>query len=148
MLPVLFAKRFLRPIRFKPFFLLMLMLFFLSCNTRTDKIGVDSFDDGQLCIERRYYDFGRISRSEYDSVPFSFVVKNRGTENLVIHKVEPSCPCVKINHVPNTVLSAEHASISGKIGLSESDGTLSKTIFLTYNDMKVVLLKVKGIVEQ
>lgn len=85
--------------------------------------------------------------NRYTLSRLSFVIKNNGAENLIICKVEASCPCVKIHQVPDSILPTGQASISGMIGLSESDKALSKAIFLTYNDMRVVLLKVKGIVK-
>lgn len=85
--------------------------------------------------------------NRYTLSRLSFVIKNNGAENLIICKVEASCPCVKIHQVPDSILPTGQASISGMIGLSESDKTLSKAIFLTYNDMRVVLLKVKGIIK-
>ena len=98
---------------------------------------------GILRPQSRYFDFGKVSISQKDSVDFIFSLKNFSKENIVLGKVEPSCSCISITNIPDTILPNATVPIKGRIGIKQSVGKFNKPIFVNYQD-EVLLLRIVG----
>lgn len=80
----------------------------------------------------KHYDFGNINQG--DVVTHDFVVKNVGTEKLVIDKVKASCGCTAAAPDKNEIEPGDSTSIKVKFDSHGRKGIQKKYVYIFSND--------------
>lgn len=91
-------------------------------------------DEGpDLRLDSYDWDFGAVNR---DAVPtYSFRCRNLGSADVVISKVEPSCPdCLTVVDWTRTIPSGGTGEINGVVNAVAQQGSVSKQLYVTSND--------------
>jgi hypothetical protein len=87
----------------------------------------------QLVVEQPVVDVGSVSRGE--KVHAEFVVENRGTADLEIRDVRPSCGCTVASFDQKIPPGGKGKVVAG-IDTSDFQGAISKTVTVLSNDPK------------
>lgn len=96
-----------------------------------------------ICAEP-VYDFGKAIQT--DVIKHDFIIRNEGSDGLVIDKVKSSCGCTTASLPTNYLAAGKEMAISAKVSLKTRKGNLVKTIDVFSNDplQPVYTLTVKG----
>lgn len=116
--------------------MLCVVAFFSSCG--------DEHSTEKLFFNDRYYNIGSVSNLDKEYVHYSFLLSNASEHDVTINKVEPSCPCLTIDYYPHSLTPHEEDSITGTIDIKSLHGPINKSIFVTYNETEVTLLRIVG----
>ena len=100
----------------------------------------------QIQCEEATFDFG--SRDAAESVEHTFLVKNTGTADLEIKKVQPACGCTTAELEKNIIPPGDSAKVAAKLSLAGRSGEVQKPINIESNDptKPTLQLLIKGIV--
>jgi len=100
----------------------------------------------RIFCEEPTFDFG--SRDASETVDHTFVLKNTGTADLEIKRVQPACGCTTAELEKKIVPPGESSRISAKLSLEGRGGELQKPILIESNDPQnpALQLVMKGIV--
>ena len=103
------------------------------------KAPVIDFDD-------KNFDFGTVAQGT--KVEHDYVVKNNGTENLIIRKVKASCGCTAVTPAKTVLAKGESTTIHATFDSRGKSGRQQKTITVISNDPKQsnILLRISGTV--
>jgi thiol-disulfide isomerase/thioredoxin len=88
----------------------------------------------RLHVEQPVYVFGQAERGT--TVPHNFVLKNIGSEPLVIEKLKPSCGCTAAQLSDKTIPPGGQATLNVKLNLKLQKGHQDRTILVQTNDPK------------
>ena len=99
-----------------------------------------------IFCEEPTFDFG--SRDASETVDHTFVLKNTGTADLEIRRVQPACGCTTAELEKKIVPPGESSRISAKLSLAGRGGELHKPILIESNDPSTPALQLvmKGVV--
>ena len=96
-------------------------------------------------------EFGTVSKQKQPSYTYDFRFVNKGSEPLVINKVEPNCTCIDADFPKQPIKPGEEGKIQVKLHVDElPDGFVCRSV-MVYNTSKnypVVRLQLEGIVEE
>lgn len=81
------------------------------------------------------YNFGN-AHPEGDMVEYDFVLTNKGNDNLIIHKVKPSCGCTSVMPTKSVLKKGESTKIKAQFRTNGYSGQQSKSITVITNDPK------------
>ena len=97
-----------------------------------------------LRMEKRDFDFGWVSAG--DTVTVDFLLKNAGSNGLLIRKIETSCGCTVVEMDDRLVLPGQERRVRIKFDTQNLLGFQRKRIVLYTNDPKagVVTLTLRG----
>lgn len=97
-----------------------------------------------ILIEEKNFDFGDIKPTQ--KVEHSYVVKNTGKSNLVIHKVKASCGCTAIQPKKMMLTPGESTEIVTVFDPTGKSGRQNKSVTVISNDPvnTNVLLRISG----
>ena len=125
---------------------LLVLLISLSCtrHTRRDTVAITTNLSEKLYVEKRYFYIGEIPKAEIDSIEFKFILKNLSDSSIKVNRIDVSCSCLKINTSVREILPKDSISLEGKAGLQKQYGHISKSIFVNYDEDKILLLRVIG----
>ena len=100
----------------------------------------------QIQCQEATFDFGSHDASEM--VEHTFLVKNTGTADLEIKKVQPACGCTTAELDKNIIPPGDSAKIAAKLSLAGRSGEVQKPINIDSNDPTnpTLQLLIKGIV--
>jgi hypothetical protein len=100
----------------------------------------------RIFCEESTFDFG--SRDASETVDHTFVLKNTGTADLEIKRVQPACGCTTAELEKKIVPPGESSRISAKLSLAGRGGELQKPILIESNDPSnpALQLVMKGVV--
>jgi hypothetical protein len=100
----------------------------------------------RIFCEDPTFDFG--SRDASETVDHTFVLKNTGTADLEIRRVQPACGCTTAELEKKVVPPGESSRISAKLSLAGRGGELQKPILIESNDPTnpALQLVMKGVV--
>ena len=100
----------------------------------------------QIQCQEATYDFG--SRDASETVEHTFILKNTGSADLEIKKVQPACGCTTAELDKNIIPPGDSAKIASKLTLAGRTGELQKPINIESNDPTnpTLQLLIKGIV--
>ena len=100
----------------------------------------------RIFCEEPTFDFG--SRDASEVVDHTFVLKNTGTADLEIKRVQPACGCTTAELEKKVVPPGESSRISAKLSLAGRGGELQKPILIESNDTTnpALQLVMKGVV--
>lgn len=95
-------------------------------------------------FDAREFDFGTVEQG--NSVDHVFVVKNTGTDPLLIDRVQTSCGCTAAVTSAKTILPNETGTIKTTFNSARFNGEINKTITVYSNDSDepAVRLTIKG----
>lgn len=95
-------------------------------------------------FENISYDFGQINEGQV--VEYEFIFKNSGNNDLLIHKIKPSCGCTTIEPNEKVLKPGKTSSLKASFKTSGFSGRQSKSITVITNDpkMPVVVLRLGG----
>jgi hypothetical protein len=85
-----------------------------------------------LSCAEPHHDFGIVSSQQ--EVSCTFIVKNSGTTNLVISKVQSSCSCVVSDNKERVIAPGQESGIDVTFKLKGLHGKQRKAIYLQTND--------------
>jgi len=100
----------------------------------------------QIQCQEATYDFG--SRDASETVEHTFILKNTGSADLEIKKVQPACGCTTAELEKNIIPPGESSKIAAKLSLAGRSGEVQKPITIESNDPAnpTLQLAIKGIV--
>ena len=100
----------------------------------------------RIFCEEPTFDFG--SRDASETVDHTFVLKNTGTADLEIKRVQAACGCTTAEVEKKIVPPGESSRISAKLSLAGRGGELHKPILIESNDPSTPALQLvmKGVV--
>ena len=106
------------------------------CNAHAQNQSVDEIvaaeKQPRIFCEEPTFDFG--SRDTSENVDHTFVLKNTGTADLEIRRVQPACGCTTAELDKKIVPPGEVSRISSKLSLAGRTGELQKPILIESND--------------
>lgn len=79
------------------------------------------------------YNWGTIKPAD-SPLKCTVVLKNAGTENLIIKEVKPGCGCTSAPISKNTIVPGDTASLAVKLNISGNASDVTKSIRITSND--------------
>ncbi len=129
---------------------LLLPLLPMACNHKR-AINSDSplndseyncYNDSSLSVDPENLSLGIINPENTHVKPFIFTISNNTDNIMIINSIDVSCSCVKIIKFPQTLKAGDSGQITGEINLKNQSGHLRKSIFVTYNDSSLRLLKI------
>lgn len=128
---------------------LTIALFELSCKNITGDTPSELGEQittslSFISIENKEYSIGEVNKSERLLVPFEYNLRNISDSIISINKVDVSCSCVKITDFPTQLSSGQSGIITGYIDLKNQIGHIRKSIFVSYCDSCVTILKISG----
>lgn len=89
------------------------------------------------------YDFGEIIQG--DVVKHTFVIKNTGSNNLILENVKPSCGCTALDWPKEPIAPGATAEIEAQFNSTGKLGAQHKNITITYNgEMRIAYLSFTG----
>ena len=105
-----------------------------QCDAKGTDLHVNSEVGKQprIFCEEPTFDFG--SRDASETVDHTFVLKNTGTADLEIRRVQPACGCTTAELEKKIVPPGESSRISAKLSLAGRSGELQKPILIESND--------------
>lgn len=119
-----------------------------KCDAKGTNLHVNSEIGKQprMFCEEPTFDFG--SRDASEIVDHTFVLKNTGTADLEIRRVQPACGCTTAELEKKIVPPGESSRISAKLSLAGRGGELQKPILIESNDPSnpALQLVMKGVV--
>ncbi|HPR64606.1 MAG TPA: DUF1573 domain-containing protein [Thermoanaerobaculia bacterium] len=92
----------------------------------------------KLSIEKSTADFGEVIRGEV--VEADFIIRNTGTENLVISDARPSCGCT-IASFDKIIEPGKEGKVHAKLDTKDYSGPNSWTITIESNDAEIPYMK-------
>jgi hypothetical protein len=83
-----------------------------------------------------------------ESVEHTFILKNTGSADLEIKKVQPACGCTTAELEKNIIPPGDSANVAAKLSLAGRSGEVQKPINIESNDPtnSTLQLLIKGIV--
>jgi len=105
-----------------------------QCDAKVTDLHVNSEVGKQprIFCEEPTFDFG--SRDASETVDHTFVLKNTGTADLEIRRVQPACGCTTAELEKKVIPPGESSRISAKLSLAGRNGELQKPILIESND--------------
>lgn len=122
--------------------------FVVMCSCKQHKVTPSMCDKNPLEVLEPHYSFGEVSKSNKDTIQFSFVVENHSDKMISLDKIDVSCNCVKIDSKQKPLHPHSIVKINGYINLKNQLGHLSKAIFINYNNGNLLQLRVSGDVKE
>jgi len=112
----------------------VLCLSFFNANVQSHALEEKLATEKQprIFCEEPTFDFG--SRDASETVDHTFVLKNTGTADLEIKRVQPACGCTTAELEKKIVPPGESNRISAKLSLAGRTGELQKPILIESND--------------
>lgn len=100
----------------------------------------------QIQSQNATYDFA--SRDASEMVEHRFILKNTGSADLEIKKIQTACGCTTAELEKNIIPPRDSAKIASKLSLAGRSDEVQKTILIESNDPAnpAVQLAIKGIV--
>ncbi len=92
-----------------------------------------AFAGPKLQVVPEVYDLGRLPAGD-TPVPFEFVIKNVGDEELKITNVRAYCGCTTTELAANTLAPNEEVVLRGELKTRGIEGATSKSIAISSND--------------
>ena len=134
---------------YKNVFLLIItlscLIFLYNCtDNNVKKQHENHLQDGHLTLTPKVYDLGIVNKNEYNTIDYKFIIYNSGQDTLTISNIEASCNCIKIESYPDKIFPEEKDSIFGSVDLSNQSNHLNKSIYITYCDEQLAILRIKG----
>ncbi len=109
----------------------------------------DSINGAYLHLDRKRYDFGKISRKKMPDIPIEFEIENIGKDPLVILKADVSCGCLSVNYPKAPIRPGENAKLIVNVDTKAQEGRFNKIIFIKSNaDNDVELIRILGEVKK
>lgn len=133
--------------------MLILLINMQSCTNQTKTAPQNpSFNsnydsDSILKVSKDEINIGEINKNDKTSVKFAFELTNSSSSSIAINKVDVSCSCVKVNYFPKLINSKQSSKLTGEIDLKNQSGHVRKSIFVSFNDTCVKVLKIVADVE-
>jgi hypothetical protein len=130
--------------------LLLLPLFFVAAMT-TSKAqapvtsGMETKNGPVMTFEVLEYNFGTIKQGE--SATYEFKFKNTGREPLIINEAHGSCGCTVPDYPKEPIKPNGQGTIKVTFNSTGKMGVQDKTVTVTYDTDKTVILHMKGTVE-
>ncbi|MCE5204768.1 MAG: DUF1573 domain-containing protein [Porphyromonadaceae bacterium] len=121
----------------------------LSFRRKTEKeeIGISDKIQPQIAFSKTLHSFGKIHKTESDTVSVNFTFSNIGINPLIIKKVDVSCGCLSANYSKYPIKKDSIGFIRVTVNPKLLNGSFNKSVFVTSNSINEVdLLKVKGTV--
>ena len=122
-----------------PLFLIFDLAIFIAASCLITNAQAHAVDENlatekqpHIFCEEPTFDFG--SRDTSETVDHTFVLKNTGTADLEIRRVQPACGCTTAELEKKLVLPGESSRISAKLSLAGRTGELQKPILIESND--------------
>lgn len=113
----------------KKVILLLILLLHIQCSNSNLQLT-------NIAISDPVAQFGDIKWS--DTLHYNFLIRNIGTNNLVIKKVSPSCDCVKYSWTQEEIPPNKFGYLSVTIKPKEKEkGQSVQTIVISTNTLKV-----------
>jgi len=106
--------------------------------------AISVFAAPDIACENKTFDFG--SRKDTEGVKHTFVIENKGDEDLIISKVKPSCGCTVAKLSSKILKPGETANIETNLSLKGRRGKMNKPITVYSNDpdSPTLMLKLVG----
>lgn len=101
----------------------------------------------KLYVNNAYFDIGSINNTQSTIYNFVFKLENIGDKKIILNNVEPSCNCLVLHDVPKYIPPHGNIVLRGYINTKRQKGNLSKSIYVDFDDNKVMLLRVVGVVK-
>ena len=130
---------------------IIIAILFISCNNYqpdSRNRGLDRTARAKVSVTNRYFDFGSVSKSQFKTIPFSFTVYNNTDSIIQIVKIDVACRCIVINEHNNALDPLDSIKIGGYIDLKNQRGHFNKCIYVNYGIDELLLLRIKGDVEE
>ena len=120
-------------------FLILNLAVFISASCLITNTQVHAADENlatekqpRIFCEEPTFDFG--SRDASETVDHTFVLKNTGTADLEIKRVQPACGCTTAEVEKKIVPPGESSRISAKLSLAGRGGSVQRPILVESND--------------
>jgi hypothetical protein len=127
----------------------LMRLFFCDAHAQSHEAEENLTRENQprIFCEEPTFDFG--SRDASETVDHTFVLKNTGTADLEIKRVQPACGCTTAELEKKVVPPGESSRISAQLSLAGRGGELQKPILIESNDPTnpALQLVMKGVAE-
>ena len=94
--------------------------------------NLEQGSEPRIFCEEPTFDFG--SRDSSEIVEHEFILKNTGTADLEIRRVQPACGCTTAELEKKIIPPGEDAKIAAKLSLAGRIGELAKPIVVDSND--------------
>lgn len=92
-----------------------------------------------LKVEQKTIDFGNVNKSENLVIRNSITLINRGSEDLIVKDISPSCDCVTIYGIyPDTIAPGKKSIVDVSVDLTNEEGRMGKKIYVRTNDKEKV----------
>jgi|AGTN01.1.fsa_nt_gi Protein of unknown function (DUF1573). len=139
----------------------LLIFFMISCficckdksvlssreKTKKEEIGISDKIQPQISFSKTSHSFGKIHKTESDTVVVDFIFTNIGENPLIIRKVDVSCGCLSANYSKYPIKKDSIGFIRVTVNPTLLNGSFNKSVFVTSNSINEVnLLKIKGTV--
>ena len=122
-----------------PLFLIFNLAVFISASCLITNAQAHAVDENlatekqpRIFCEEPTFDFG--SRDASETVDHNFVLKNTGTADLEIKRVQPACGCTTTELEKKIVSPGESSRISAKLSLLGRGGSVQRPILVESND--------------
>tara|TARA_B100000161_G_C33461147_1_gene373602 strand:+ start:350 stop:763 length:414 start_codon:yes stop_codon:yes gene_type:complete len=126
-------------------FSLQLIIIFICCNKQDKKISSALIENGASIsvIGDETLDFGQIVEGE--KVDLEFSLKNSGTGDLIISKINASCGCTQIEYPKDIIKISDTFKIKITFDSEDRLGKQTKKITIVSNATpNVKILTIKG----
>jgi len=100
------------------------------------------YSQASLIFQRTFHDFGTI-KEELGKVSTRFYFVNKGTEPIVLRRVQPSCGCTTSEWSKEPIAVGDTGVIQITYDLVNRPGAFEKSIYV-YSNAKTVELSIKG----
>lgn len=116
---------------------------FLCCiEGNPSQKGKNGHSMDSLLVRNSHLDIGKVSKSDGDYVNFTFELKNCGANVVVVNNIDVSCNCISLTKPTRPIRPNEWSKIVGRINITNQKGHLSKSMFVSYGNGKLLLLRV------
>lgn len=131
----------------KLFLLPILALGFLTASAQAPTVsgGTDRTDGPTMKFDELDHNFGTIKQGE--SVTYIFKFKNTGKEPLIINTAVGSCGCTVPEYPKEPIRPNGNGEIKVTFNSTGKSGPQDKTVTITYDTDKTVVLHMRGTVE-
>lgn len=119
---------------------LYLLLFFILCGC-VHEVPYEADDAAVNCKKTRYH-IGVVDTDK--CYPFEFILSNHSDSVVPIEDVEVSCSCLKLTYTPKYIMANSSARITGVMDTRNQHGFIDKSIFVSYNNEGLIILRVSA----
>ena len=118
-----------------------------ACASAVFAQPADEIKKPAVRIEAPVHDFGSVSQGS--KVIHDFVIKNAGTADLVVQRVQPACGCTVSTVMPSTIAPGTSGTIHVEFDTAGFSGEKLKTVRLYTNDIDEPssMVTLKGMIE-